>query len=145
MVPPLGLIFPLCGEQTRLDAARVIVHLLSSASKPNSTVLVHTSFLSLSLAGTARGNSLRPADARSAGLLLPRRGGSFQVYGSSVARRLHKKQPLALGAEPTRCEVPREKREQKTEDFIVYLYVMWNMLVKLMFVLTRVRARACVA
>jgi hypothetical protein len=23
--------------------------------------------------------------------------------------------------------VPREKREQKTEDFIVYLYVTWNM------------------
>jgi len=35
-----------------------------------------------------------------------------------------------LGAEPSRCRVPREKREQKTEDFIVYLYVMWNMPVK---------------
>jgi hypothetical protein len=76
----------------------------------------HTSILSLFLAGTARGNSLRPADARSAGLLLPRRAGFFQVYGSSVPRRLHKKQPLALGAEPSRCKVSREKREQKTED-----------------------------
>jgi len=46
-------------------------------------------------------------------------------FKSHVARRLHKKQPLALGAEPTYCKVPREKRDQKTEDFIVYLYVQW--------------------
>ena len=66
VVLPLALIFPLWGEQSRLDAARVTVRLLSSATKPNSTVLVRTSVLSLFLAGTARGNSLRPADARSA-------------------------------------------------------------------------------
>ncbi len=33
-----------------------------------------------------------------------------------IARSPHKKQPLALGAEPSRFWVPREKREQKTED-----------------------------
>ena len=65
MDPPLAPFFPLWGEKSRSGAVPVTARLLSSASKPNTTVLVPTSVLSLFLVGTARGNSLRPSDARS--------------------------------------------------------------------------------
>ena len=111
---------PLWGEQSPLDAARVIVHRLSSLSKPNFRLLVHPSVLSLFsrarlgvILCARRTHALRafcfPGEPRPSRFTVP------PLHGASI-----KSSPWPWEQNPLAFRVPREKREQKTEDFIVY-------------------------
>jgi len=126
VVLPLSLHSHCAASNQAFAPSPEIVRLRSSATKRISRLPVRTSVLSLFLAGTARGNSLRPADARSAcGYATPRGCGpskTIQRPNDRLRRWPDSFGPSAKAALGDRTlslfGVPREKREQKTEDFI---------------------------